>query len=405
MQPLLSSCSKRLFLFAMLLFTFTFMLTACSLGGSSGTNATPTASGKTTPGGPGGNTTPTTAPGIGLGTRPCPDAVKDPAHWDPIIPTQSNTSKVEAVSCGNLIGNTSLQALVTVRSTGSGGILDVYVFNNITNPNPTQLFKLLSLAEGDAKISLYNTLLTGEVDGNSSINKGKADAQLTPDLFREFKWSDGAGTFVPVSFPGIFPDLTRFQAEKDQAQVNKGQDAWKLDAAMVASHMVSDPHVLNWPTTAPTTVVSGGGAHDSDAVVTVKNPGTGGGTIKVSLQRLEGNTNGGIWEVVTVEATGMSITAPQSRTLLTTPVSVKGTGNSFEGKIGQVVVLDHLYTNIGHAGATGATGNGNTSFSASVPYTSTFKGGTEEGLVVLYATNNAGGPNAAAAVIVKELLS
>jgi hypothetical protein len=101
----------------------------------------------------------------------------------------------------------------------------------------------------------------------------------------------------------------------------------------------------------------------------------------------------------------MSITAPQSRNLLNTPVTVKGAGNAFEGKIGQVVVLDHLYTNIGHAGATGATGNGNTSFSASVPYTSTFKGGTEEGLVVLYATNNAGGPNAAAAVIVKELLS
>ena len=404
MQPLLLSYSKRLVLFSILLFTVTLVLSACSLGGSSGANATPT-TGKTTSGGSGGNTTPTTAPGIGLGARPCPDAVKDPAHWDPIIPTQSNTSKVEAVSCGNLIGNTSLQALVTVRSTGSGGLLDVYVFNNITGPNPEQLFKLLSLGEGDAKISLYNTVLTAEVDANSSINKGKADAQLTPDLFREFKWSDGAGTFVPVSFPGIFPDLTRFQAEKDQAQVNRGQDAWKLDAAMVASHMASDPHLLNWPTTAPTTVVSGGGPHDSDAVVTVKNPGAGGGTIKVSLQRLEGNTNGGIWEVITVEATGMSITAPQSRNLLTTPVTVKGTGNAFEGKIGQVVVLDHLYTDIGHAGATGATGNGNTSFSASVPYTSTFKGGAEEGLVVLYATNNAGGPNAAAAVIVKELLS
>jgi hypothetical protein len=400
----MASYSKRLFLFAMLLFTVTLMLSACSPGGSSGANTTPT-TGKTTPGGPGGNTTPTTAPGIGLGARRCPDAVKDPAHWNPIIPTQSNTSKVEAVSCGNLIGNTSLQALVTVRSSGSGGLLDVYVFNNITGPNPVQLFKLLSLGEGDAKISLYNSVLTSEVDANSSINKGKADAQLTPDLFREFKWSDGAGTFVPVSFPGIFPDLTRFQAEKDQAQVNRGQEAWKLDAAMVASHMASDPHLLNWPTTAPTTAVSGGGAHDSDAVVTVKNPDAGGGTIKIRLQRLEGNTNGGIWEAVTVEATGMSITAPQSRNLLTTPVTVKGTGNAFEGKIGRVVVLDHLYTDIGHAGATGATGTGNTSFSASVPYTSTFKDGAEEGLVVLYTTNNAGGPNAAAAVIVKELLS
>jgi hypothetical protein len=309
------------------------------------------------------------------------------------------------VSCGNLIGNTSLQALVTVRNTGSGGILDVYVYNNITNPNPVQLFKLLSLAQGDARISLYNTILTGEVDANSSINKGKPDAELTQDLFREFKWSDGAGTFVPVSFPGIFPDLTRSQAEKDQAQVNKGQDAWKLNPAMVASHMVSHPQLLNWPANAQTNVVSGGGSHDADAMVTVKNPDTGGGTIRVSLQRLEGNTNGGIWEVVAVESSGMSITAPQGRNLLTSPVTVKGTGNAFEGKIGRVVVLDHLYTAIGQASATGATGNGNTSFSANVTYTPTFKTGTEEGLVVLYAANNAGGPNAAAAVMVKELLS
>ncbi len=395
-----SSHSKKLFISAIFLSTATLMLGACSGGG----NATPTAQGTTVAGGTGGNTTPTSTPGIGLGTRPCPDAVKAAAHWDPIIPTQSNTSKVETVSCGNLIGNPSLQALVTVRNTGSGGILDVYVYNNITNPNPTQLFKLQSLAEGDAKISLYNTILTGEVDANSSINNGKPDAELTQDLFREFKWSDGASTFVPVSFPGIFPDLTRFQAERDQGQVNKGQDTWKLDATMVADHMVSNPNLLNWPATAQTTIVSGGGAHDADAVVTVKNPNTGG-TINVSLQRLEGNTNGGIWEVVAVESSGMSIAAPQSRDRLTSPVTVKGTGTAFGGKIGRVVVLDHLYTNIGQADATGATGNGNTSFSANVTYTATFKSGTEDGLVVLYATNNAGGPIAAAAVMAKELLS
>ncbi|HZU70176.1 MAG TPA: Gmad2 immunoglobulin-like domain-containing protein [Ktedonobacteraceae bacterium] len=397
----LSARARYLLLSAVLLFTISLALAACS-GGSNGANATPTAQGTTLAG---GNATPSATPYIGLGTRPCPDAVKAPSHWDPIIPTQSNISKVETVSCGNLIGNATLQALVTVRNSGSGGILDVYVYNNITSPNPTQLFKLLSLAEGDAKISVYNTILTGEVDANSSINKGKSDAQLTQDLFREFKWSDGAGTFVPISFPGIFPDMTRFQAERDQALVNRGQDAWKLDPAMVTDHMVSNPNLLNWPANSPTTIVSGGGSHDTEAAVSVKNPDTGGGTIKVTLQRLEGNTNGGIWEVVAVESNGMAITAPQSRDLLSSPVTVKGTGNAFEGKIGQVAVLDHLYTNIGQASATGAAGNGSTTFSVNVSFTTTFKAGDEDGLVVLYATNNAGDPNAAAAVMVKELLS
>jgi len=294
--------------------------------------------------------------------------------------------------------------LVKVRYQGTGQILDVYVYSDITNPSPSQLFKLQNLYKGYAKISVYNTVLTAEVDQNSSINAGKANADLTQDLFREFKWSDGAGTLIPVSFPGMYPDLTRYQAENDQAQVNQGKDPWKLNAVQVANHMAADAHLLNWPGNAPTTVISGGGSSGSDAVVTVKNPTPVGNTIKVSLERLEGNTNGGIWEVVSVTAVGMSITAPQSRDILTSPVKVTGTGNAFEGVIGSIDILDHLYTPIGHANVRGATGNGNTTFSRNVTYNSTFKGGKQEGIVVLYAANNAGS-SIAAAVMIKDLLS
>jgi hypothetical protein len=378
----------------------TFTLAACSGSSTNGGGTTPTTQATA----PARGTTATASPVVGLGSRPCPDAVKAPAHWDAIIPTQNGVTKVETVTCGNLVGNPTLQALVTVRYQGTGQILDVHVYSDITSPNPTQLFKLQNLYQGEAKISGYNTVLTSEVDQNSSINAGKLDADMTRDLFREFKWSDGAGTLVPVSFPGMYPDLTRFQAETDQAQVNQGQDPWKLNAAQVANHMAADSHLLNWPSNAPTTVVSGGGSSDSDAVVTVKNPAPAGNTVKVSLQRLEGNTNGGIWEVVMVTADGMSITSPQSRDRLTSPVKITGTGNAFEAVIGMVSILDHLYTDIGHASVRGATGNGNTTFSTNVSYTSTFKGGSQEGIVVLYAANNAGsGP--AALVMVKELLS
>jgi immunoglobulin-like protein involved in spore germination len=136
----------------------------------------------------------------------------------------------------------------------------------------------------------------------------------------------------------------------------------------------------------------------------VKNPVPAGNTVKVSLERLEGNTNGGIWEVVSVIADGMSITTPQSRDILTSPVKVTGTGNAFEGVIGTINILDHAYTTIGHAHVTGATGNGNTTFSTNVTYNSTFKGGKQEGIVVLYGANNAGS-SIAAAVMIKELLS
>jgi len=326
-----------------------------------------------------------------------------PAHWDAIIPTQNGVTHVDKVICGNLIGNTTLQALIAVRYQGTGQILDVYVYNNITSPSPSQLFKLQNLYKGDAKISVYNTVLTGEIDQNSSINAGKNNTKMTLDLFREFKWSDDTGTLVPVSFPGIFPDMTRYQAENDQAHVNQGQDAWKLNAAQVANHVATDTHLLNWRGNTQAVVVSGGGSNDSDAVVTVENPAQAGNKIKVTLQRLEGNTNGGLWEVVSVTASGMSITSPQSRDILSSPVNVAGTGDAFKGVIGTVDVLDHLYTPIGHARVTSATGNGNSTFSKVVSYTTTFKGGKQDGLVVLYAANNAGSSNGAA-VMVKELL-
>jgi len=342
------------------------------------------------------------APEIMLGVQPCPNVVSEPTYWDPIIGAQSGVSKVESVTCATLIGVPSLQALVNVRYAGPGASLDLYVFDNITSANPPQLFKLQGLYKGEARISGYNTILTGEVDQRSSINSNQSNAAMVQDLFREFKWSDGAGTFVQVSFPGIFPDLTRFQAEEDQAQVNQGHQPWKLDAVMTANALAVN--MLRWSTSVQTTIVSGGGPRDLDAVVTVKSTSPGGGTITATLNRLEGNANGGIWEVTAVQAGAQAtITAPVNRDLLRSPITVAGTGNASAGKVGTVIVLDHLYNDIGHADANGTIGNGNTTFSVDVAYQSTFHGGAEEGVVVLYAYNNADG-SIATAVMEKELL-
>ncbi|HZR43038.1 MAG TPA: Gmad2 immunoglobulin-like domain-containing protein, partial [Ktedonobacteraceae bacterium] len=137
-------------------------------------------------------------------------------------------------------------------------------------------------------------------------------------------------------------------------------------------------------------------------VVSVKHPAPGG-SIQVTLSRLEGNTNGGIWIVTGVQTPGMSITAPQGRDLLTSPLTVSGTGSAFEGIIGTVTVLDHLYTDIGNAQATSTQGMGSATFSTNIAYTSTFKGGAQEGLIALYSHSNADG-SISGAVIIKELL-
>ena len=161
------------------------------------------------------------AAGIQLGPQPCPSAVQSPAHWETIA-GMSTTQKVEGVLCGYLMGVPTLQAVVKVRDGGADSLLDIDVYANITSTNPSRIFLLKGLPHGDVGISNYNTLLVGEIELKPSQPAGVPTSQVQQDLYREFRWSDSAGTLVQIAFPGLFPDLTRYQAEFEQGQVNTG---------------------------------------------------------------------------------------------------------------------------------------------------------------------------------------
>ena len=396
-----SSTTKRFFTGTGLVLLFLIpAIAACSTANNSthavATPGAPTATSNTQ------NVTPSGTPKVLLGVQPCPGDTGNPAYWTHIISTNIDNEHVESVSCANLMGSPTLQALVTDRRSDAGKTLDVYVFNNINAKSPAQIFHLFGLVQGQAKISGYNTVLTAQADELSALNNGKPVSAMTADLFREFKWSDSANTLAQTVFPGIFPDLTRYQAEIDQAGVNQGHEPWKLSATMVAGALAAN--LLNWSPNSTTTLLSGGGTHDVDAVVRVRSTEIVSGTINVTLSRLEGNTNGGIWEAISVASDGVSLTSPASHAVLNSPSNVTGTGIAFEGLIGQVMVLDHLYNTIGKTSAMGVTGNGPTSFSTSLRYQSTFPAGIQEGMLVLYVHSNANG-SIAAAVMEKVLVN
>ena len=344
----------------------------------------------------------TTAARIQLGPQPCPAAVQSGAHWETIVGT-SATQKVEGVLCGYLMGVPSLQAVVKVRYGGTDGLLDIDVYANITSTNPSRIFGLKGLPHGDVGISNYNTLLTGEIDLKSSQHAGVPSTQVQQDLYREFRWSDSAGTLVQIAFPGLYPDLTRYQAEFEQGEVNTGQgfQQWRLSAVTTAQNFAE--FVLLWDPSAPTSVLSGGGTHDARAVILVKNPSAGGATIKLSLSRLELNTNGGIWEVTDVATDSMTIASPQNAQQLTSPVLVKGVNIAVAGKPTTIMVFDHDRTEIGQAAVTQASGIGRTNISTSVSFLSSFQGETQEGVIALYSYT--GNHVIAGAVMVKVLLS
>jgi hypothetical protein len=383
---------RWLFTGPVVLLLLALMLCACNPDVGGGRSGSSTASVQH------GNAHTIPTPGIQLGRQPCPNAVKDLAHWKGIVGIDS-TQTVEEVLCGFLVGVPTLQAVVKVRSSSMDRLLDIHVYTAISSTKPTQIFSLRGLLHGDAAVSNYNTLMTAQVDPNSSQNKGRPVAQRQTDLYREFKWSDSAGTLVQVAFPGIYPDLTRYQAEFEQGQINTGQgyQQWRLSAVTTAQYFAE--FVLMWDPDAPATVLSGGGAHDAMAVILVKNPSAGGETIRVSLSRLELNTNGGIWEVTSIETPGMSITAPQSAEHLTSPVTVTGSTGALAGKMTTITVLDHDRTDIGHVMLT----SGQSSFTTSIPYAASLPGTTQEGIVALYASPGNGA--IAATVMVKVLLS
>ena len=81
-----------------------------------------------------------------------------------------------------------------------------------------------------------------------------------------------------------------------------------------------------------------------------------------------------------------------------------GTGAAFEAVIGQAVVYDHLYTNIGHAQITGSNGMGTGTYSTLVRYTSSFTG-IQEGMVAVYENNGGLSAEYVTTVMMKVLLS
>ncbi len=382
---------------SLFLLLFTMLFSACSLNasGDSGSGSPPAST-------PGAHAQQTPVPtGVASGAEPCPDAVKDPAHWNTVVGLGTD-QVVEQVLCGQLMGTDIPQAMVTVRHAGESRILDVHVYTKISAAHPVPIFTRGGLLHGDAKISGYSTILTAEAERQSPLNAQKSDANLTQDLFCEFKWTAGPGRFVQVAFPGIYPDLTRYQAEADQTRVTQGQELWKSYAIAVARACVIA--YLKWgPTTAATPLIGGNDA-DLGGLVQVSSQDAGTRPVKVTLRRLEGNAKNGIWIVQDLETDGMSITTPVPLTQLTSPVTISGMGQAVAGRIGRVAVLDHLVTAAGEAAVIAGTDSGPATFSVAATYATSGRAGAEEGIIVFYAVNEHGSPPAAA-VTVKVLLS
>ncbi|HCI79471.1 MAG TPA: hypothetical protein DHW02_07260 [Ktedonobacter sp.] len=373
---------------AVLLCSLAALFSACSLfpqtsetgGGTdqTGPSVTPTATHAAA-------ATPTyVPPTITLQVTNCPTLA---INWDALVGTHSGVNKVQQVTCGSIEGAGSLAALVNVRYYAPGAKLDVYVYDNLAG-TPNRSFSVQGLYNGDAVVSSINTVSTAEVSPKDTV-KG------APDLFKDYAWN-GSG-FAQDLFPGIYPEMTQYQADKTQTLINnelanpnmKPVDAWQLSPTEVTSHLAST--IFHWGSYTQQSLTPNI-KKQVTITVSVTNTGSGGGGFTAILNRLDGNVNN-ILEVtqITPFDTNIALSSPAVNATLHSPISVSGSATAAGSVLGEAVVYDDMYVQVGTSGSIASpSSSGYVQFSKSVNFQLNASG-EQEGVVAFYETsqNNA----------------
>jgi hypothetical protein len=305
-------------------------------------------------------------------------------------------NKVQKVTCGNLEGNGLLQALVNVRYYTPDAKMDFYVYDNLSG-TPVQRFKVQGLVDGDTQITPTGTITTAEIGPHDLSN-------AVQDLFKEYRWN--GTTFTQVLFPGLYPDVTHYQAEKSQALYvsqggASGNESWRTSGVDIAEHLAFS--IFHWSNVVKSVVKNN---LIDPIIVQITNNGPGGGGFIATLYHLDGvSTN--ILEITTVTSTNgtVSLTSPTVGSQITSPVSVQGNYVASGSILGRVVVYDNAYVTVGDTGALHSSLTaGSASFSVAIHYTVNASG-VQEGVIAFFATTQNNTSFINQAVMMKVFLS
>jgi hypothetical protein len=252
------------------------------------------------------------------------------------------------------------------------------------------------LVDGDTQISPKGTITTAEIGLNGL-------SSAVPNLFKEYQWN--GTSFGQILFPGHYPDITHYQAEKSQALYvsqggASGNESWRTSGVLVAERLAMS--VFRWSNVTKNVVKNN---LVDPIIVQVINNGTGGGGFNATLYHLDGvSTN--ILEITSVTSTigSVSLSSPTSGTQISSPVSVQGNDVASGSTLGRVVLYDNTYVTVGDTGDLHSSfTSGNGSFSIAIPYKLNARG-VQEAAVAFYWTNQNNANFTNQVVIVKVLL-
>ncbi len=213
---------------------------------------------------------------------------------------------------------------------------------------------------------------------------------IPPNVFKEYQWSAATASFAQILFPGLYPDVTHYQAEHAQFVANtyaaQGKTPWQDSANSVVNKLASD--IFHWTLTTTKTVTFN--PPTSTYIVQETNTGTGGGGFVATLFHLD-NVTTNIFEISQIApldtGTRISNPAPGVGVPLSSPVSVSGTSQASGSVLGEVMIYDDTYTIVGNSGAIPSTASdGYVNFTQSVSYQLNAPG-LQEGVVAFLGTN------------------
>ena len=369
------------------LFSMAVLLSACSnpfqRPAQSGTPQ-PNAGNLDTPTSVVSPTTGPSGPKINFQAVGCPSTLS--INWDKLVGTKAGVNKVQKVTCGTF-ENGALTALVNVRYYSPDAKMDFYVYDNLLGA-PAKRFGVQGLIGGDAQISPTNTIITAENPNNDPLG---------PNLFKEYQWN--GSTYAQILFPGMYPDMTHYQAKQDQANVNAqlaqttatptaSNNVWQNSAFAVVSKMAQD--VFHWSSSTIKNTVLTYSSPTQTYIIQTTNYGPGGGGFTTSLFRLD-NVVTNIFEVKQVSSIDGTALLNSPANGLTQPVSspikVSGSYQSSGTILGRVAIYSDTYVLVGDTNAIhGSASTGSVSFAPSVSYHLEARG-LQEGLVAFYVTN------------------
>lgn len=370
-----------------LLFSMAVLLSACSnpfqRPAQSGTPQ-PNAGNIDTPTPVVSPTTGPSGPKINFQAVGCPSTLS--INWDKLVGTKAGVNKVQKVTCGTF-ENGALAALVNVRYYSPDAKMDFYVYDNLFGA-PAKRFGVPGLLGGDAQISPTNTIITAENPNNDPLG---------PNLFKEYQWN--GSTYAQILFPGMYPDMTHYQAEKDQANVNAqlaqttatptaSNNVWQNSAFAVVNKMAQD--VFHWSSSTIKNTVVTYNSPTQTYIIQTTNYGPGGGGFTTSLFRLD-NVVTNIFEVkqvTSIDGTALLNSPANGLTQpLPSPIKVSSSYQSSGTILGRVAVYNDTYVLVGDTNAIhGSASTGSVSFAPSVSYHLEARG-LQEGLVAFYVTN------------------